>query len=216
MTVKSNSTIEIIENRLSTHKFDSSKEISKEMIKKLVKYATEAPSSFNIQHWRFIAVTEKNDKEILKRLSYNQSQVCDASVTFIVLGDVKAHEKVKEILDRCVKSGTLPDKAAAAWEGMISGIYGKNEQLSRDEAIRSCSLACMNLMLAACEMGLSSCPMIGFDAKGLMKEFNIPEKYVPVMLLPVGYAAQNDDSKRKDRLSVDEVLAFNRENKFSN
>lgn len=215
MTTSTSSVQETIKKRLSTHKFDSSKELSTDVIKKLVECAAEAPSSFNIQHWRFIAVTKKEDRQILQKLSYNQAQVGDASVTFIVLGDKEAHKDVEELLKRSIANGSLPEKAAEAWRGMIGGIYDRNPELARDEAIRSCSLASMNLMLAASEMGLCSCPMIGFDPKGVMAEFKIPEKYVPVMLLPVGYAAENDDSKRKARLAVDEILAFDREEKFT-
>lgn len=209
------STLEAIKNRLSTRKFDSTKEISKADIEKLISYAIEAPSSFNIQHWRFIAVTNKADKEKLCRLSYNQIQIKDASVVFIVLGDKKAHENIKSMLDKCLQNGSLNEKAVAAWSGMIPGFY-KNESMARDEAIRSCSLACMNLMLAAYDMGMTSCPMIGFDSKGVMEEYGISERYLPVMLLPVGYSALDDDTKRKARHDLSEVLIFDKEKQFNN
>ena len=63
----------------------------------------------------------------------------------------------------------------------------------------------MTLMLAAEAKGLASGPMIGFDVEGLRREFLIPERYVPVMLLPVGDAAEGNWS-RKPRLTLHKVL----------
>ena len=61
---------------------------------------------------------------------------------------------------------------------------------------------------AADAKGLASGPMIGFDAAGVQKAFNIPERYVPVMTLAVGYAKEASNWPRKPRLAVAETLAF--------
>ncbi|MGH9766035.1 MAG: nitroreductase family protein, partial [Blastocatellia bacterium] len=79
-------TIELIKQRISTNKFDASRTLSEADIEELVSYATEAPSAFNIQNWRFIAITNPEDKARLKSVAYNQQKVVDAAVTFIVLG----------------------------------------------------------------------------------------------------------------------------------
>src|SRR5215813_11649361 len=94
--------IELIKQRISTNKFDTSRTLSDSEIKELVSYATEAPSAYNIQNWRFVAVTTPEEKERLKALSYNQQKVADAAVTFIVLGDLRGYEKLPQILKRRV------------------------------------------------------------------------------------------------------------------
>ena len=65
----------------------------------------------------------------------------------------------------------------------------------------------MTLMLAAQDKGLASGPMIGFDPEGVRKAFGIAERYLPVLLLPVGRAAPGN-WPRKPRLQADQVLAF--------
>ena len=65
----------------------------------------------------------------------------------------------------------------------------------------------MTLMLAAEAKGLVSGPMIGFDPEGVKREFQISERYLPVMLLAVGYPAPGN-WPRKVRLSVSEVLTY--------
>ncbi len=198
----------ILQQRISAQHFDSTKTLSEAEIRSLIETATEAPSSYNIQHWRFIAVTDLDKKKSLAAAAYGQTKVVDAAVTFIILGDLEGYKKLRGILDSSVAAGLLPQAMTDQWVQMATGAYGGNAQFARDEAIRSGSLAAMTLMLAATERGLVSGPMIGFEPDKVKALFGIADQYVPVMLLPVGYAAPGN-STRKPRLTVDEVLAFN-------
>ena len=206
-------TIELIKQRISTNKFDTSRALTEAEIKELVAYATEAPSAFNIQNWRFVAVTAPEDKARLKAVAYNQQKVVDAAVTFIVLGDLQGYEKLPQILRPMVEGGLMDQAVADGWAKSAVSSYGANDQFARDEAIRSASFAAMTLMIAAQAKGLATGPMIGFDPAGVKREFSIPDRYVPVMLLTVGYSAPGN-WPRKPRLGVDEVLAFNKGREF--
>jgi len=84
--------------------------------------------------------------------------------------------------------------------------YQSEPGMQRDEAIRSASLAAMNLMIAAQAMGLASGPMNGFDADGVSIDFELAPTEVPVMLVAVGRAAPGN-WPRKRRRPVDQVLA---------
>lgn len=205
--------LETIKQRTSANNFDATKTLTEDEIKELVSYAIEAPSSYNIQHWRFIAVTTPEDKARLKAVAFNQPKVGNAAVTFIVLGDQLGYEKLPEILQRAQDIGMVDEKGKEGWLKMATGAYVNNEQFARDEAIRGASLAAMTLMLAAEAKGLVSGPMIGFDPEGVKREFNIADRYVPVMLIAVGPAAPGN-WPRKPRLTVDEVLAFNAGREF--
>ena len=202
-----NQTLELIRQRISINKFDTTKSLSEDEIRELVSYATQSPSAYNIQHWRFIALVKQEDKERLKALAYKQQKGVDASVTFIVLGDLQGYEKLPEILAPLVESGQMSQEAVDKWATSSSKSYINNDRFARDEAIRSASMAAMTLMIAAQAKGLVSGPMIGFDAEAVKREFNIPDRYVPAMLLTVGYPAPGN-SPRKPRLTADQVLAF--------
>ena len=201
------SAIETIKHRISANNFDSTKTLSEAEIKDLISYAIEAPSSFNIQHWRFVAVTKSEEKARLKAVAYNQAKVSDAAVTFIVLGDLQAHEKLPEIYQPLIAAGAMKQEQVDGVIGMANGFYANNSAMARDEAIRGASLAAMTLMLAAEAKGLVSGPMIGFDPEGVKREFGVSDRYIPVMLIAVGYAAAGNHP-RKPRLSLDQVLAF--------
>lgn len=204
---------ELLKKRISANHFDTTRQLSEDEIRELVEYATQAPSSYNIQMWRFIAVTRPEDKQRLKNVAYGQPKVADAAVTFIVLGDLKGYEKMPEIMRRTQESGIIDKATADGWTRSATGAYSSNPQFARDEAIRSAALAAMTLMVAAEDMGLVSGPMIGFDPEGVKREFGISDRYVPAMLLTVGYPAPGN-WPRKPRLGVDEVLAFHRGKEF--
>ena len=205
--------IAVIHERTSINKFDPSKKISEDEIRTLVADAIEAPSSYNIQHWRFIAVTDPEMKKQLQAASYNQAKVGQASATMIVLGDLRGHEKLGRNYEALVQAGTMTQEAAEAAAQRGSAPYLSNPQFQRDEAIRSGAFAGMTFMIAAQARGYVTGPMIGFDPEQVKKIFKISDRFVPVMLITLGYPLPGN-WPRKFRLSVDEVLAFNMGREF--
>jgi nitroreductase len=198
-----------LRERYSCDHFDPSKTLTEAQLRELVEDATHAPSSFNLQHWRFVCVRQPLDKERLKAVAYQQQKVVDASAVFIVLGDLRAHELLAESLAPEVKSGAMPQKVADAWVSQAAKAYGENPVRAREEAVRSCSLSAMALMLSAQARGYRSAPMIGFDPDGVRREFGISERYVPAMLVCVGFPGVKPQRQRA-RFPADRVLAFDK------
>jgi nitroreductase len=194
-----------ITQRFSANKFDSARKLHADQIRQLVDYAMQAPSAYNIQHTRFIAVTEPQAKSALKAIAYNQQKVEDAAVTFIVLADTRGHELMRAIGRMGERAGLWDEAGTDGMVNAVNSTYGDNAARAREEAIRSAALASMNLMTAAQAMGLVSGPMIGFDAAELQRQFHIHERYVPAMLITVGHAAPGNWPK-KPRLPVPDVL----------
>ncbi len=200
--------LELLRGRMSVERFDPARALDEREIRELVADATSAPSSFNIQHWRFVAIRRPEDKARLREAALGQIQVVDAAVTFIVLGDTQGVDKLPAILDRAVRDGTLPEPKAAAWLRMARALYAE-PAAAREEAQRSACLAAMALMLAAQARGLGTVALSGFDVERVRREFEIDVRYVPVLLVAVGHPAAVH-AARQPRLPLDEVLAFDR------
>lgn len=196
---------EAIEQRISANMFDPTKSLTTAQIEELIRLATCAPTAFNFQNWKFIAVQSKEAKERLKAVAYGQQKIVDAAVTFIVCGKLEAHKGLAHALKPSVVSGLLEQSMADTWVQMAHDGHEGNPVRQRDEAIRSASMGAMTLMLAAQSMGLVSGPMIGFDPAGVAREFGLSEKEVPAMLVAVGVAAAGN-WPQKPRLPVREVL----------
>jgi nitroreductase len=200
------STLGAIRHRISANRFASNKTVSDNTIRQLVSYATQAPSSFNLQPWRFLALTEWTDKHRLVKLACGQRKLMEAAVTFVVLGDLLAHSKLPDVLRQSVKAEVFDESTARRITDQCSRMHA-DPRAQRDEAIRSASMAAMTLMLAAEAKGLVSCPLIEFDPEGVRREFHIAERYLPVMLVAVGHPA-SAKWQREPRLPLHQVLAF--------
>lgn len=174
-----------LKQRRSIKAFDPGHSMDGKLITRLFEAAALAPSSFNLQHWRMVAVTDKEIKARLCAASWNQTQVAEASLVVVICGDPEAHLQA----DYCWRDA--PEAVREKMIPLIHGFYSNNLQLQRDEAVRSGSLIGMALMLAAVEMGYDSCPMIGFDPAKVAEIIQMPKKYLPVMLLPIGKKARD-------------------------
>jgi nitroreductase len=153
-------------------------------------------------------VRNEDDKEKLCRAAFGQQQVRNAAVTFIVLGDVEGLEKLPRINREAVRQGALPAAKAEAWERFAAEAYA-DPRAARDEALRSASLASMTLMLAAEARGLATGALSGFDPGRVCADFDIEPRYLPVMLIAVGYPAGSAHTQQP-RLTIDEILSFDR------
>jgi len=81
---------EVIRTRRSVRHYDPNFVLSREEIKSLLADTVLAPSSNNLQPWRFLVIDQQEDKEKLYPIAYNQRQVLEASATIAVLGDIEA------------------------------------------------------------------------------------------------------------------------------
>ncbi|BBB68818.1 nitroreductase [Undibacterium sp. YM2] len=196
---------EIIESRISANNYDSSRKLSHDEISELVRLATLAPSAYNFQNWKFLAVVSDEAKQRLQAAAFNQQKVSDAAVTFIICGTLNAHTQLEPALRPSVDAGIIDNKMLTTWVSMAEQSHTNNAVLQRDEALRSASLAAMTLMLAAQGKGLASCALSGFDADAVTREFDLHATEIPVMLITVGYAATGN-WPQKPRKQVHEVM----------
>src|SRR5574343_333742 len=139
---------EAIETRRSVKHYDPEHRMSQQEIDQLLALAMLAPTAFNIQNWRFVAVTDPELRKQIRAASWDQAQVTDASLLIVLTADLNAWKKEPQRYWR--------DAPQAVQDYLVPAIgqyYSGREQVQRDEAMRSCGMAAMTLMLAAKEIG---------------------------------------------------------------
>jgi len=194
--------LETIQQRQSVKSYRTDKVISDSELEELMQEVVLSPSSFNLQHWKFVAVKSNGIKGKIKEAAWGQEHIESCSFLIAVCGKLNAFEDAPAIyqdVDPSIKDKVLP---------MIKGFYENKEQLQRDEAIRSASLAAMTLMFGAVNRGWDTCPMIGFDPKAVSKILEFDESHIPVMLLTLGYR-KDDPRPRSSRRPIAEVVKIN-------
>ena len=196
-----------MEERHSVKAYDPSVKISEEELKQMLEMTVTAPSSWNLQHWKFLVIDDEAQQEKLLPIAFGQKQVKDSAVVIGILGDVEANRNADRIFTEAVKAGHLTEEIKDKIVGGINNAYEGSTTFPRDEAILNASLAAMQLMLSARGMGYDTCPMGGFDREAFIEAFDVPERYVPVMLVTIGKRAA--DPRISSRLPLDEVIARN-------
>ena len=192
-----------IETRRAIKKFDPTHKMSSEDVQKLMKHVILAPTSYNQQNWRFVYVTNQDVKEKISVAARGQAQPRDGSMVIILCGDMTAW-KTEPL--RYWKNH--PTEKQETVKANLERKYSDNPQNQRDEAVRSCGMAAQTIMLAARQMGLDSCPMVGFEYDDLAKVINLPENHLIVMMVVVGKRAV-DASERGGQLPLDQVAFEN-------
>jgi nitroreductase len=194
-----------IQARRATKHFDPDHEMSDAEFETLIQYAVLTPTAFNIQHWRFVRVTDKALRQQIAKAAWDQPQVTDSSLLLVLTMDVQAWQKepIRYWQD-------APQEAQDFILPALEAYYLDNPQAQRDEAMRTGGLVAMNLMLMAQQMGYDSCPMDGFDFDQVGELINLPEDHLICMMLAIGKQTK-DSWPRLARLPASEIV---RENKF--
>ncbi|MBX9675487.1 MAG: nitroreductase family protein [Methylotenera sp.] len=196
--------IEAIQTRRSIKHYDTNHKMTQTEIESLLSLAMLSPTAFNIQHWRFVVVTDPVLRQQIRAVSWNQAQVEEASLLIVLTADLQAWAKQPS---RYWVNAPQPvqDYLVPA----IGHYYENNERAQRDEAMRSCGIAAQTIMLAAKEMGYDTCPMDGFDFDAVSKLLNLPEDHTPAMFITVGKAIK-PAMPRAGQLDMSEVVIYNK------
>ena len=175
-------TFDAIYKRRSVKQFDPEFIISPEDERKLLEAAIQSPTSFNIQHWRFVVLKDKALRQkIRSELGNNQSQMTDASLLVLLCADTLAWKK-----DPARYWQNAPKEVADLLVNWMGPFHEGREWLQRDEAQRSIGMAMQTLMLAATAAGYESCPMIGFDIEKVGELVKLPDGFVLGPMVAIG------------------------------
>ncbi len=179
-----------IRQRRTTKKFKPDP-IPEATLKELVALTTAAPSSYNLQPWRIVMVTDPAKREALTKASWNQSQVATAPVTFVFAVDVHGWKKtLEQTLATGAESGAWNEKTIAFFRTAIPSFQNSLTDKLREYPIKDALIAATHLALAAESLGLNSAFMNGWQEDAVKEVIGAkgnPDVAI-ALLMPVGYA----------------------------
>ena len=198
-------TFDAIYKRRAIKHFDPNHKLTREEEVKLLEAAIQSPTSFNIQHWRFVIVRDPELRQkIRSEFGNDQAQMTDASLLIIMTADVKAWQKDPQ---RYWKHA--PPDVAELLVNWMGPFHEDREWLQRDEAQRSIGIAMQTMMLAAKAMDYDSCPMIGFDIDKVAELIGLPDDHVMGPMIAIGKGVKQSWPK-PGQLSLSELVFENR------
>ncbi|WP_054955307.1 nitroreductase family protein [Paenibacillus dakarensis] len=204
---RENNYFNLVKERRSVRYYDPSITIPREEMEEILTEAALAPSSSNLQPWRFLVIDEKELKEKLHPIANNQNQVLQASAVIAVLGDMKWYEKGKEIYSQAYEAGLMTEDIKDRFIAS-SAMYHRLDDAKKKSIVDiDGGLVSMQLMLSAKARGYDTVPMGGFNAEKFKQEFNVPDQYETIMLIAIGKAA--NPGFPSVRLPLNEITFWN-------
>lgn len=204
----------IIENlkwRYATKKFDANKTLSKKQLQILKEAFNLTAVSYGLQTLKLVVIKDKEKREALVELSYNQRQVVDASHLLILCVQTEIDTDDVEEHFKTIKSiRQTPDEILEPFKDQLKSTIedmpmSKKENWSTHQAY----IALGNLMTVCAMEKIDSCPMEGFNSEAYDKALDLKAHGLkPVLLLPVGYRAEDDmfADFKKVRKSIEKTV----------
>lgn len=168
--------LDLLNNRFACKKFDVTKQVSEENKNIILEAARLSPSSFGLEPWKFLVIKDMPLRKKLKPLCWDQPQIVDSSFIVIILSRL-AHNfrSSSEFLKQKIARKNLPEDMQTFYINLITNFL--TIENTGDWAKRQCYIPLSNMLNAAQSLGISSCPIEGFEAEHvkqlLIKEANI-------------------------------------------
>lgn len=190
---------EAIRERRATPHFDSSP-IPEEELKKILDAGLEAPSGYNMQPWRFVAVRDPEQKKRLREAAMGQPKVEEASAVIVACGDTRGWKDgdLELMLQLGNEHGHPASGNEAARQGVSALLGGKGGSAAGIDGNiniwvnRHVMIAFTTMMWMAEALGYDTAPMEGFWEEKVREVLGIPEHVRVVALLAIGHRKGDD------------------------
>ena len=212
LPITSETLIDALSWRYATKLFDSTRKIASKEWSVLEESLVLTPSSFGLQPYRFIVITDPDLKAKLRPVSWNQSQITDCShLVVFVARHLLTEEDVDHYIERIAEVRGVKAEELAGYRGMMLGtlVTGPRAATVPEWAARQSYIALGQFMASAALLGLDTCPLEGLDAAAYDKILELEgTPYRTVVACPVGYRAKEDKyaTLPKVRFPVDELV----------
>ena len=190
--------------------FDETKKISDEEIKFVLEAGRKSPSSFGMEAWKFLVITNEDLKKKIRPACWDQVQVTSCSHLVVVLAAIDSVKVDSGIPKKRFARRDMPQKQLDFYLGLYAGHLDKT--LSSNENIYSWTskqtyIALGNMMTAAAFIEIDSCPIEGFDKEKVEDILNLDtNKYQLSVVVPFGYRLNEQSIQQRE--SFEDIVEF--------
>ncbi|MFD2824656.1 NAD(P)H-dependent oxidoreductase [Lacinutrix iliipiscaria] len=190
--------MELLKNlnwRYATKKFDTSKKISNNDLDKLKEAVQLSVSSYGLQLYKILIIKNSEIREQLKPVSWNQSQITDASHLFVFCNYIDASpEAIDAFIKQTAETRNLDLDRLNGYGDFIKSKLAEKSTEDKTSWLKSQTyLALGNLLNACAELKIDACPMEGFEPEAYNKILNLKSQGLnAAVIAPVGYRHKDD------------------------
>lgn len=199
--------------RYATRKFNTAKMIPTEDLRYVLEAGNLMPTSYGLQPFRIIVVTDQAVKEKLREATYNQSHAIENSALIVIAARTDLDTSmISEYVTRIEKTRNLPAGATNDFKQMmINDIGSRSPDQKLAWAQKQAYIALGGMIAAASDLGIDNHALEGFNPEEYNKILNLSDKNLhPTGLLALGYRAEDDETQNwpKVRVPLDEMIIY--------
>lgn len=192
--------------RYATKKFDPTKKIAPELWAQLESAAIHAPSSYGLQPWKFVVVTDPEVRKKLHPVSFNQPQILDAShlVVFVAKNPPTPADIDAYVARTAQVRGTTVEALDGFKQMMLGSLSRMDSAQAHRWAARQTYIALGVFLASAALMGVDACPMEGFLPEKYDEILGLKEQGLgSVVLATAGYRSADDKNAALAKVRFD-------------
>ena len=198
--------LEILKFRHACKIFDESKKIGAGEFDFILEAGRLSPSSTGLEQWDFLVVQNKELREKIKAVSWNQAQITSCSHLVVILAKIKEVKVGSSYIDKMIarRADKNIEAIAARQKFFLLSNFKNDDELTFQWSHEQCMIAATNMMNAAASLGIDSCPIEGFDRHALNEILGLDESEKRVaIVVPFGYRLNPQPEKyRRQRSEV--------------
>ena len=197
--------------RYATKKFDSSKKVSEKDLNTLLDAAQLTASSYGLQPYRFFVIENSDIRSKLRKASWDQPQITDASYVLVLANKATFDESlVDNYIDNLIETRGVTKKDVEDYSQMMKGaLLGLTDAQKKSWTSNQAYIALGNLLTIAAEMEIDTCPMEGFDNEQYNEILGLNDKNLnAAVVLAIGYRSDEDQTQNypKVRYSKEKLI----------
>jgi nitroreductase len=205
--------MQLLENlkwRYATKKFDPSRRVTNQNIEKIKEAVRLSVSSYGLQIYKVLVIENYEIKKELRKASYGQAQLTDASHVFVFCNYTNNFNyRVDEYIALAAKNATDLAGLKSYGESIKAAIGGMDPQQRQSWSEKQTYLALNNLIVACAELKIDACPMEGFDSKEYNRVLGLDEMGLNAALIAtVGYRSLDDEAQFRAKVRKPKELLF--------
>jgi nitroreductase len=204
--------IEKLQWRYATKKMNPTKAVPQEKVDRILEAIRLSASSSGLQPYEVIVVTNKEVREKIKTVAWNQAQVTDGSHLLVFAAwDNYTPERINGMFDLVNAQRGFTNEGWENYRQRLLALYpGRDAELNHQHAARQAYIGVGTALIAAAEERVDSTPMEGFDSQALDEILGLKARGLrSVVILPLGYRADDGDwlvNLKKVRRSRDDFV----------
>lgn len=197
--------------RYATKKMDTSKKVSQQNIDYIKEAVQLSASSYGLQPYKILEIKNSKLREELKPLSWNQSQITDASHLFVFCNYQMVNDKdVDDLIQLKSETNGIPiEKISGYGDFVKSKLKEKSETEMFHWTSKQAYIALGNALIACAELKIDSTPMEGFEPEEVNKLLGLNDNGLNAcVMLAIGHRSLDDiiQHSKKVRKPINELF----------